>query len=157
MQHKKKRRLDPLTKSEQMARVRGADTGPEMVLRRALWRAGLRYKVRPSVPGRPDLAFVGCKIAVFVDGCFWHGCQDHYKPPATNASFWSEKIARNQQRDREVENALGALGWTVLRYWEHEVEGDLASVVDRIRTEVARSRADGASKSRQAGRKVRSS
>ena len=89
--------------------------------------------------GRPDLAFVGCKIAVFVDGCFWHGCQDHYKPPVTKASFWSEKIARNRQRDREVENALGALGWTVLRYWEHEVEGDPATVVDRIRAAVARS------------------
>lgn len=157
MQRKKIRKLYPLTKSEQMARVRGADTGPEMVLLRALWRAGLRYRVRPSVPGRPDLAFVGCKIAVFVDGCFWHGCQDHYKPPVTKASFWSEKIARNRQRDREVENALGALGWTVLRYWEHEVEGDLATVVDRIRAAVARSRADGARIFREAGRKVRSS
>lgn len=144
MQRKRKRKQRPLTKSEQMARVRGVDTGPEMALRRVLWRAGLRYRVRPRITGRPDLAFVGCKIAVFVDGCFWHGCPDHYKASATNAGFWFEKIARNQRRDREVEVALAKLGWTVLRYWEHEVEGDLASVVDRIRSAVVRSPDKGA-------------
>lgn len=155
MQSKRKRKPGPMTKSEQMARVRGADTGPEMALRRALWHAGLRYRVRPRMPGRPDLVFVGCKIAVFVDGCFWHGCQEHYKAPATNATFWSEKIARNQRRDREVEIALGKLGWTVLRYWEHEVEGDITSVVDRIRAAVVRSREGGARKSHQESRETR--
>lgn len=141
MQPKRKRNTRPLTKSEQMARVRSADNGLEMALRRALWHAGLRYRVRAKIPGRPDLAFVGCKIAVFVDGCFWHGCDRHYKAPTTNATFWSEKVARNQRRDREVEIALDKLGWTILRYWEHEVEGDLASVVDRIRAAVSRGRA----------------
>lgn len=154
MQRKRKRKLGPLTKSEQMARVRGVDTGPEMALRRALWHAGLRYRVRPDIVGRPDLAFVGRKIAVFVDGCFWHGCQEHYKAPATNVTFWSEKIARNRKRDREVEIALGGLGWTVLRYWEHEVKGDLASVVDRIRTAVVRSQEDGARESRKGSRET---
>ncbi len=148
MQRKEKRKPRPLTKSEQMARVRGADTGPEMALRRALWRAGLRYRVHPRIPGRPDLAFVGRKIAVFVDGCFWHGCPEHYKASATNAAFWSEKIARNQRRDREVETALMKLGWTVMRYWEHEVEGDLASVAERIRATVVRAREDGVCKAR---------
>lgn len=143
MRRKRKRNQRPLTKSEQMARVRGVDTGPEMALRRALWRAGLRYRVRPRIPGRPDLAFVGCKIAVFVDGCFWHGCPQHYKASATNVAFWSEKIARNRKRDREVEVALARLGWTVVRYWEHEVEDDLASIVDRIRAAVVRARAGG--------------
>ncbi len=147
MHRKKRRKSDPLTKSEQMARVRCADTGPEMVLRSALWRAGLRYRVRLRLPGRPDLAFVGCRIAVFVDGCFWHGCDEHYKAPATNARFWSEKIARNRQRDRQVEIVLGGLGWTILRYWEHEVKGDLASVVDRIRAAVVQAQEDGARKS----------
>ena len=144
MQRKRKRKQWPLTKSEQMARVRGVDTGPEMALRRALWRAGLRYRVRPRITGQPDLAFVGCEIAVFVDGCFWHGCPDHYKASATNAGFWFEKITRNQRRDREVEVALAKLSWTVLRYWEHEVEGDLESVVDRIRSAVVRSPDKGA-------------
>lgn len=136
MQRQRKRKPRPLTKSEQMARVRGADTGPEMVLRRALWRTGLRYRVRPRIAGRPDLVFIGCGIAVFVDGCFWHGCPKHYKASATNAAFWSEKIARNCLRDREVNVVLAKLGWTVLRYWEHEVEGEVASVVDRIRAAV---------------------
>lgn len=81
---------------------------------------------------------------MFVDGCFWHGCEGHYKAPATNATFWSEKIARNRKRDREVEAALAKLGWTVLRYWEHEVEHDLASVIGRIRSEIVRLREDGA-------------
>ena len=154
MQRKRKRKPRPLTKSEQMSRVRGADTGPEMALRRALWRAGLRYRVRPKIPGRPDLAFVGCKIAVFVDGCFWHGCPEHYKASATNVAFWSEKIARNQRRDREVEIALTKLGWTVMRYWEHEVDGDFVSVVERIRATVVRAREDGARKASDGSRKA---
>lgn len=139
MRRSRKRKSGPLSKSEQMARVSGADTGPEMALRRALWQAGLRYRVRPGIPGRPDLAFMSCRIAVFVDGCFWHGCEEHYKAPATNAMFWSEKIARNRKRDRDVEVSLGKLGWTVLRFWEHEVEDDLPSVIDRIRSEIVRS------------------
>lgn len=140
MRRSRKRKSGPLTKSEQMARVRSADTGPEMALRRALWQAGLRYRVRPSMPGRPDLAFLRCRIAVFVDGCFWHGCEEHYKVPATNATFWSEKIARNRKRDLDVESVLAQLGWTVLRFWEHEIEDDLPSVIDRIRLEIVRSR-----------------
>ncbi|MGC9225542.1 MAG: very short patch repair endonuclease [Terracidiphilus sp.] len=143
MRRSRKRKSGPLSKSAQMARVRGADTGPEMVLRRALWQAGLRYRVRPGILGRPDLAFMRYRIAVFVDGCFWHGCEEHYKAPATNATFWSEKIARNRKRDRNVGVSLGKLGWAVLRFWEHEVEHDLPSVIDRIRSEIVRSQ-DGA-------------
>ncbi len=155
MQRKRKRKASPLTKSEQMARVRSVDTGPEMALRRALWHAGLRYRIRPSIPGRPDLALMGCKIAVFVDGCFWHGCEAHYKVPSTNVTFWSEKMVRNKQRDRDVDAELGKLGWTVLRFWEHEVEDDLVSVVDRIRSAVVRSQDKGARASADASGKAR--
>jgi len=140
MPRKRKHDSVPLTKSQQMARIHSMNTGPELALRRALWRTHLRYRVHPSIPGRPDLAFIGLKIAVFVDGCFWHGCPRHYKVPATNPAFWSEKIARNQRRDREVEITLGKLGWTVLRYWEHEVKDDLLSVVDQIRSAVINAR-----------------
>lgn len=133
--------------SRRMRLQREFDTGIEVELRRRLWRRGLRYRVHAQViPGtrrKVDLVFPGAKVAVFVDGCFWHGCEEHYKAPATNATFWSEKIARNRKRDRDVEVALGKLGWTVLRYWEHEVEDDLSSVIDRIRSEIVRSR-DGA-------------
>ena len=77
----RKRKKRKLTKSEQMARVRSKDTEPEMVLRKALWKSGLRYRLRPGLPGTPDLAFVGRKVAIFVDGCFWHGCPEHYTCP----------------------------------------------------------------------------
>lgn len=96
--------------------------------------------------------FIGCKIAVFVDGCFWHGCPEHYKASATNTAFWSEKIARNRLRDREVDMALAKLGWAILRYWEHEVEDDVASVVDRIRAAVVRARESGVCETRDGDR-----
>lgn len=123
-----------LTKSEQMARVRSKDTEPELILRKHLWRAGLRYRLRPRLPGTPDLAFPKKKIAVFVDGCFWHGCPVHYTRPATNSSFWREKLKRNRARDRRANRKLKKLGWTVLRTWEHELTEDVASVVARIRS-----------------------
>jgi len=126
----KKRRL---TKSEQMARVRSKDTHPEMQLRRALWMSGLRYRLRPDLPGTPDLAFVRSRIAVFVDGCFWHGCPAHYTRPVRNAQFWKDKVERNRTRDRRVDQALAALGWTSLRVWEHEVVQDVDAVVGRVR------------------------
>ena len=130
---KKARRL---TKSEQMARVRNKDTEPEMALRRALWRSGLRYRLRPKLPGTPDLAFPRSKVAIFVDGCFWHGCPEHYTAPGSNVAFWAEKIARNRRRDDDVNRSLGRLGWKVLRFWEHEVQDELSMVLERIRTMV---------------------
>lgn len=129
--HRRKGRK--LTKSEQMARVRSKDTGLERLLRRTLWAHGLRYRVRLSLPGTPDLAFVRSKVAVFVDGCFWHECPQHYKAPATNVDFWRRKVARNVLRDRRADEELNALGWQVMRIWEHEIVEDLPTVVTRIR------------------------
>lgn len=133
----RKRNTRALTKSEQMARVRSADTEPEVVLRRALWRTGLRYRVRPKLPGTPDLCFPSAKMAVFVDGCFWHGCPDHYVAPVANAPFWSRKISRNMQRDHEVGLALSAMGWKVMRIWEHQIFSHLETVVSEISAEVS--------------------
>ena len=129
----RKRKKRKLTKSEQMARVRNKDTEPEMVLRKALWKSGLRYRLRPGLPGTPDLAFFGRKVAIFVDGCFWHGCPEHYSCPVRNAAFWSRKIERNLCRDRKANQNLADLGWDVIRIWEHEIPQDLDSVVRRIR------------------------
>lgn len=129
-----------LTKSEQMARVKSADTGPERRLRSALWRAGGRFRLRRQLPGSPDLVFVGARVAVFVDGCFWHGCPAHYSCPATNATFWKAKLARNTQRDRRVEVELSRLGWTVLRVWEHELVKSTPRVVSRVLRVVAKRR-----------------
>jgi len=111
-----------LTKSEQMARVRSSDTSIEIFLRRTLWKAGLRFRLRPRIPGTPDIAFVSARIALFVDGCFWHCCPLHYRAPQTNTEFWCAKYQRNQERDRRVTAELTALGWKVIRFWEHDLK-----------------------------------
>lgn len=107
-----------------MARTGRRDTRPELALRRVLYSRGLRYRVdRPVLTGvrrRPDLVFIGARVAVFVDGCFWHGCPDHATWPASNAVFWREKIEANRQRDADTDARLAAAGWIVVRVWEHE-------------------------------------
>ena len=115
------------------------DTSPEMKLRRALWRRGLRYRVQYKVPGIPrrkvDIAFPGKKVAVQVDGCFWHGCPEHGTMPGRNSEGWRWKIARNQARDRDTDEKLNALGWTVIRIWEHEnVNSSAETVIQALRT-----------------------
>ncbi len=128
----RKTKTRKLTKSEQMARVRSKDTAPELVLRRALWSAGLRYRLGQRLPGSPDLAFVGPRIAVFVDGCFWHGCPEHYTRPVRNSDFWAKKLERNVRRDRQADESLRSMGWTSIRVWEHEIVEDVGEVVLRI-------------------------
>ncbi|WP_084502092.1 very short patch repair endonuclease [Fundidesulfovibrio putealis] len=123
----------PEKRSEVMSRIRGRDTGPELALRRALWSSGLRYRTHPALPGKPDIAFISRKVAIFVDGCFWHGCPLHGVMPGTNQEFWSRKIGRNIERDRETNARLEKEGWVVLRFWEHEVEKALQDCVTRVR------------------------
>ena len=138
--------MTPEQRSRCMSRIRGADTGPELRLRRALWAADLRYRIKPKPSGKPDLFFPGEKVAVFVDGCFWHGCPEHGVWPKTNAEFWKGKIERTMERDREVTTKLDSDGWVVLRFWEHDVNGDVDGVVDGIARFIAlrrRKRANG--------------
>jgi DNA mismatch endonuclease (patch repair protein) len=95
---------------------------------------GLRFRVDWPLPGtrrRADLAFTGAKLAVFVDGCFWHGCPDHMTWPATNAAWWRSKIEANIERDRNTDVLLQARGWTVLRFWEHESASRAAARIRR--------------------------
>lgn len=110
--------------SARMARQRRRDTAPEMALRRELHRRGFRYRVDQPVAGLPrrraDLIFAGARLAVFVDGCFWHSCPQHGTAPIANETWWAQKLARNVARDRETGRALAALGWTVVRVWEHD-------------------------------------
>ncbi|MEL7584142.1 DNA mismatch endonuclease vsr [Mycobacteroides abscessus subsp. abscessus] len=112
---------------------RRRDTGPEMRIRRALHQKGLRYFVdRAPIRGlrrRADLVFSKARIAVFIDGCFWHGCPLHFVEPKTNVDYWKAKIDRNVIRDRETDSRLNAEGWLVIRIWEHE---RTAAAVDRI-------------------------
>ncbi len=126
------RRRAPMTRSQQMARVRQRDTKPELQLRKALWAAGCRYRKQAALPGRPDIAFIGARLAVFVDGCFWHGCPRHYSSSATNRPFWIEKLRGNTERDHRQDAELRALGWRVIRVWECEVKQDLARAVSWV-------------------------
>jgi DNA mismatch endonuclease, patch repair protein len=116
-----------------MARTGRRDTKAELELRRALHARGLRYRVdRAVLPGvrrRADLVFSRAKIAVFVDGCFWHGCPEHATWPAHNADFWRTKIETNRLRDRDTDERLARAGWVVARVWEHE---DIEVAADRI-------------------------
>jgi len=113
---------------------RKTDTGPELRLRRQLHRMGLRYRLRRRVgttpPVRPDLVFLRHKVAVFVDGCFWHGCPMHGVQPTVNATYWTVKLALNQDRDKRVDGSLVQLGWSPIRVWEHD---DPAEAAARIR------------------------
>lgn len=115
------------------------DTGAELALRRALHSRGLRYRVTYPVPGQRrrtiDVAFTRAKVAVFVDGCFWHGCPEHGTMPRSNSEWWTTKLAANHARDRDTDRVLEAQGWTVVRVWEHE-SPDLAAmrVVDIVNT-----------------------
>jgi len=118
---------------------RRRDTGPELRVRRALHARGLRYRVDRSldVPGRrvrPDIVFGPTKIAVFVDGCFWHACPEHGNSPSKNATYWREKLARNTRRDAEVSERLRSAGWQVIRIWEHQ---DPIESADQIAEAVA--------------------
>ena len=117
-----------------MAAVRGKDTKPELAVRRLVHRLGYRYRLhRSELPGKPDLAFIGRRKAIFVHGCFWHGhdCGRGARVPKTNTDYWLGKIARNVARDERVRGELVALGWRSMIVWECELR-DLTSVQKRI-------------------------
>lgn len=119
------------------------DTGPELAVRRLLHSAGERYRVCHKVPGAPrrtiDIAFTRAKLAVFIDGCYWHGCPQHGQIPASNREWWVMKIETNRARDADTNRLLQKMGWVVLRCWEHEAAVD---VFESIRVILAVQRAD---------------
>lgn len=117
-----------LTRSENMSRIRSRNTGPELRLRKALWAEGCRYRLYSDLPGRPDLAFIRERLAVFVDGCFWHGCPEHYSAPRTREEFWKSKLRRNVLRDIAAEDALISKGWRLIRIWQHDLKDTDAAV-----------------------------
>lgn len=113
----------PATRKTMQANRR-RDTGPELAIRRAVHSLGLRYRVDqrpiPALNRRADLVFRKAAVAVFVDGCYWHGCPEHGATPVANADFWAQKFSRNRARDADTDRLLAAAGWTVVRIWEHE-------------------------------------
>lgn len=126
---------DVLSKSQRqlcMSRIRGKNTKPELLLRKGLWAKGLRYRLKSTLIGKPDIIFPGRHLAIFVDGCFWHGCPKHCQMPVENRAFWEEKLLRNKARDQEVNLMLIQQGWKVLRFWEHEIKTGLSECVERV-------------------------
>lgn len=126
---------DKATRSFNMSRIRSRDTKPELLLRRLLWAAGLRgYRLHKNLPGKPDIVYSRAKVAVFVDGCFWHGCPScgDGRSPSSNKLYWNAKRKMNQERDERRTRELESLGWTVLRLWEHQVTKDTESCADEI-------------------------
>lgn len=121
-----------------MARTTGRDNPHEVELRRLLHARGLRFRVHYPVPELPrrtiDVAFPAARVAVFLDGCFWHGCPEHRSWPKANEQWWRTKLERNRTRDAETTGHLEAHGWRVLRFWEHEsVEMVATAVADELR------------------------
>lgn len=129
-------------RSRNMQANRRTNTKPEVALRSALHRLGYRYRkdlllrLDDGVRVRPDIVFTARKVAVFVDGCFWHACPDHGRQPTVNEWYWTPKLARNVERDRKVTSALMAAGWDVVRVWEHE---SLTAAIDAVTAAVKRS------------------
>jgi len=125
--------FSPEERSRIMRAVKGADTALEVRVRSALWRMGLRFRKNVvTLPGKPDIAFTRRRLVIFIDSCFWHGCPLHLRRPKSNQVYWEAKIARNQRRDLEIDRAYQEVGWTVLRVWEHELNGDFDAAIDRI-------------------------
>jgi len=112
-------------RSEIMRAIKSENTSPEEKLRKSLWGQGYRYRKNyKRLPGNPDIIFASSKVAVFVDGEFWHGYkwESKKKKISSNRGYWIDKIERNINRDKKVNSALVRMGWTVLRFWQHEVE-----------------------------------
>jgi DNA mismatch endonuclease (patch repair protein) len=115
---------------------RSRDTGPELAVRKILHAQGFRYRVnaRPvqTLRRTADILFTRRRVAIFIDGCYWHGCPEHYTPPKSNAEFWRNKVETNRARDLETSNLLRADGWTVLRFWTHEEARVIADVIGDV-------------------------
>jgi DNA mismatch endonuclease (patch repair protein) len=134
---------DVLTKEQRsynMSKIRCRNTIPELNIRKALRAQRIKnYRVKSDLPGKPDILFPRSKILVFVDGCFWHMCPLCYKEPLTRKEFWSKKIESNVVRDQKNNIILSQLGWTVLRYWEHEIKKNADLVALKIRDRIEKS------------------
>ncbi len=119
--------------SAQMSRMPRASTVPELAVRRELHRRGLRFRVNlRDLPGRPDVALTRARIAVFIDGCFWHMCPDHCVLPKNNGEWWQQKLRANVARDRRTDARVTELGWLPVHAWEHDEVGVVADLIEQL-------------------------
>lgn len=139
-------------RSRNMAAIRAQDTGPELALRRALWKAGARgWRChRKDLPGKPDLAWSRGRLIVQVDGAYWHGHPDYVRPGASE--YWTAKIRRNRERDKENDRALRLAGWEVIRLWDFEIADDLPGCVTRVLDALSQRREPGRQSPGERGR-----
>ena len=123
-------RISKERRSWNMSRIHSSDTSIELAVRRHLFSKGFRYRLNYSLPGKPDIVFPGKRIALFVNGCFWHmhGCRLS-KTPSARREFWEEKLLRNRRRDTDVRNILKTMGWRVFTIWECEIEESLDMIM----------------------------
>src|SRR3989344_5174551 len=118
-------RLGQKKRSEIMSKIKSKDTKIEIEFRKAIWKAGFRYRKNPNgYFGKPDLVSKKQKTAIFIDSCFWHGCKKHCRLPSTRKHYWLSKIERNRQRDKGVNKHYKKLGWKVIRIWEHDLKNE---------------------------------
>ena len=132
-----KKNKTPISRSENMRRIKSKDTSIEIILRKELWKRNLRYRKNvKDIYGKPDIVFKKQKVAVFVDSEFWHGKQllEGKYIPKTNTDFWVKKLSRNIERDKEVNAFLEREGWTVLRFWEKDIRATVIKCADKIET-----------------------
>lgn len=119
-----------------MSRMPTSSSGPEVAFRKALHAAGLRFTLhRRDLPGRPDVVLSRAKLAIFIDGCFWHACEEHGTIPKNNRDWWRRKFEGNRERDRRKDEALIVQGWLPVHFWEHEDIDDMVAVVRRLWSE----------------------
>ena len=127
-------------RSDVMRKIKASDTAPEIILRKSLWNEGkIGYRINvKSLPGKPDVVYTKKKVAIFVDGCFWHGCPICYRRPKSNRKYWDKKLKNNMARDVLHTEELQAMGWKVIRFWEHEVRENVHLCVRRISSELSK-------------------
>ena len=127
--------VDTFTKEQRsqiMAKIKGKDTKPEIIFRKLLYSKGIRYRIHYPVEGKPDIVIVSKKIAIFIDGCFWHKCPKCCRLPRSNKDYWLPKIQRNIERDKKTNKALKSKGWKVIRIWEHEIKENPQGAVKKV-------------------------
>ena len=126
----------PQKRSDIMRKVKGSNTKLELAFRSRLWAAGLRYRLKSSLPGKPDLVFPAARVSVFVDSCFFHACPKHCRFPKSNQSYWTAKLSQNRRRDRFVAGEHGKLGWKIIRVWEHSIRASPEACVSKVKAAV---------------------